>query len=220
MKRASINLNNPHENNTSSIRPIKSIIPDAFKINILSGVIDKTLLIKYDLIKYFRMKYYLGKYLAITFCLTGALTELHAQQAISSSGGNAAGSGGIASYTIGQTLYSYNSGSEGSVSQGVQQPFEIYTLTAVNEAVENSINCFVFPNPVSSNLTLQVDFNALSDYKQLSYQLYDIRGNLLSNQAVLDSKSFIPMDNFNSGIYILKVTQSNNEIKTFKIIKY
>lgn len=57
MKRASLNLNiNTHRNNTSSIRPFKSIINDAFEINILSGIIDKILLINYKLINYFRMK--------------------------------------------------------------------------------------------------------------------------------------------------------------------
>ncbi len=57
MKRTCLSLNtNTNKNSVSSIRPTKSIIPDAFKINMLSGVIDRTLLIKYNLINYFRFK--------------------------------------------------------------------------------------------------------------------------------------------------------------------
>jgi hypothetical protein len=47
------------------------------------------------------------------------------QNTISSAGGNAKGSGGSASFTVGQIFYTKLSGTNGSVVQGIQQPYEI-----------------------------------------------------------------------------------------------
>lgn len=53
---------------------------------------------------------------------------LNAQETLSSAGGNATGSGGSISYTVGQVFYNSFSGETGSIAQGVQQPFEISLL--------------------------------------------------------------------------------------------
>jgi hypothetical protein len=39
-------------------------------------------------------------------------------------GGEATGSGGSVSYSVGQVVYTTNTGINGSVAQGVQQPYE------------------------------------------------------------------------------------------------
>jgi len=102
-----------------------------------------------------------------------------AQQATISSGGDALGSGGTVSYSVGQVVYTTNSGSNGSVSQGVQQVYEIFALGIKETALNSSIS--VFPNPTSDNLTLQI-----SDFKneKLAYQLYDMQGKLVSGEEV------------------------------------
>ena len=56
--------------------------------------------------------------------------RIMAQQAINASGANATGSGGSVSYSVGQVLYTTNSGSNGSSAQGVQQPYEISPFAA------------------------------------------------------------------------------------------
>lgn len=53
------------------------------------------------------------------------LTGLQAQESVNATGGNASGSGGSASYSVGQVVYTTNTGTNGTVAQGVQQPFEI-----------------------------------------------------------------------------------------------
>ena len=72
-----------------------------------------------------------------------ALTGLQAQEAISASGGNASGSNGTLSYTVGQVVSSYIIGSEGTVTQGVQQPWEIFQLTGSYDALGISLECMV-----------------------------------------------------------------------------
>ena len=62
------------------------------------------------------------------------LTGLQAQESVNATGGNASGSGGSASYSVGQVVYTNNTGTSGSVAQGVQQPFEISVVTGIEEA--------------------------------------------------------------------------------------
>ena len=50
---------------------------------------------------------------------------LHAQETVPATGGDATRAGGSSSYTLGQVVYTTNTGTNGSVAQGVQQPYEI-----------------------------------------------------------------------------------------------
>lgn len=59
----------------------------------------------------------------ITLSFSGFV--VHAQNGTVASGGNATGSGGSVSYSVGQVFYTTNSGSNGKVSQGVQQVFDL-----------------------------------------------------------------------------------------------
>ena len=57
-----------------------------------------------------------------------AAFSIQAQQAIPSSGGNATGSGGTSSYSVGQLAYHTDSGSGGSSSQGVSKALKYLHL--------------------------------------------------------------------------------------------
>jgi hypothetical protein len=60
----------------------------------------------------------MAKKLIIVFYLLGLGTALRAQEALSVTGGNASGSGGSVSYTIGQVAYQTHNGTNGSVAVG------------------------------------------------------------------------------------------------------
>ena len=62
------------------------------------------------------------------------LTGLKAQEAIPATGGMASGSGGSVSYSLGQLVYTTNTGTNGSVALGIQQPFEIFVVTSIEQA--------------------------------------------------------------------------------------
>jgi len=79
------------------------------------------------------MKYKKLKLSAVLLLGLG-LTGLQAQESVNATGGNASGSGGSASYSVGQVAYQTHTGTNGSVSEGVQQPFEISVVTAIEEA--------------------------------------------------------------------------------------
>jgi hypothetical protein len=141
---------------------------------------------------------------------------LQAQQVVTTSGGNASGSGGTASYTIGQIVYTTNANSNGSVAQGVQQPYEISVITAIEAAKDISLIFSVYPNPTTDFLTLKIENYELEN---LSYWLYSVNGNLIETKKVLSAETQISMTNQISGTYFLKLTEGNKDVKTFKIIK-
>lgn len=170
----------------------------------------------------------------LLFILTGLYcSSLFAQETVSSTGGNATGSGGTASYTVGQAAYTTITGSNGSVAQGVQQPFEISVATSLEEAGDITLEWSAYPNPASDYLKLSLKNPETSGLTvdNLNYQLYDFYGKLLLNEKLDGYESTISMGTFPSGIYFLKIVEkqgtasqqvklSQKELKTFKIIKH
>jgi len=155
--------------------------------------------------------------LLIGACLLGYVTTIIAQNTSSASGGNASGSGGTASYSVGQVVYTTNIGTNGSVSQGVQQPFEISAITGLEEAKDITIEMEVYPNPVADFIKLSIMNYEL---QSLRCRLYDIKGNLLRDNKVEDNETSISMQDCLPATYILKITDDKKELKTFKIIKH
>ena len=137
---------------------------------------------------------------------------VQAQESANASGGDATGSGGTVAYSIGQVVYTTNTGSSGSVAQGVQHAYEIFTVGI--EESELNISLLVFPNPTANNLTLQI-----SDYsnEKLSYQLFDIQGKLLSNGQVTAQQTQINTANLPPATYFINVV--NQECKTIQSLK-
>jgi len=130
-------------------------------------------------------------------------------------GGEATGSGGTLSYSVGQVDYIQAEGSGGTANQGVQQPFEFYVL-GVDEYPEILLDIKVFPNPTINNVTLRIG-NFIAD--DLSYQLYDIHGRLLAGQPLQTDTTNIPLGDLAAAVYLLQVIDPSGPIKTFKIIK-
>ncbi len=153
--------------------------------------------------------------LSVCFLFYLGLTGLQAQEAITAAGGNVSSSQGSVNYSLGQVVYTTNSGVNGTVSQGVQQPFEISTVTGIKEA-DITLQCSVYPNPTDDYLKLKI---ANCSIEKLYYQLYDINGKLLENKKIADNETIISMGNLVSGSYLLKVTDNQKEVKTFCIIK-
>ena len=137
------------------------------------------------------------------------------QEIISSFGGDSSGSGGSSSYTIGQVFFNTIESDNGSLVQGVQQPFEFQTLS--NPAlVTVQLIAVTYPNPTTDYVVLKITDIALEN---LQYTLFDINGKTIDSQYITTSNTEIIMKNFSVGMYLLKLTKENQPLKTFKIIK-
>ena len=147
------------------------------------------------------------------------LTGLQAQESVNATGGNALGSGGSVSYSVGQLTYQTHVGTNGSVAEGVQQQFEISIITEIKEAKGINLSVSAYPNPTTDFLNLKVDASTPLSIQSMSYQLYDINGKLLENKKIEGNETSIVMSNLVPATYFVKVIQGNKEFKTFKIIK-
>ena len=156
------------------------------------------------------------KILIIFFLFGFGIAIVQGQQTIPATGGNASGSGGSVSYTVGQILCSSISGSNGTVVQGVQQPYEISVVTAIRNTEDINLNCSVYPNPTAGITKLVLES---PDFQNLSFRLFDINGVLLKDKKVESRETEISLENLSSSVYFLKVIRNNHEVKVFKIVK-
>ena len=163
----------------------------------------------------------------ILLLLFGVLnSSLKGQQAIPATGGNATGSGGSVSFSVGQVVYTTKQSSGGIISEGVQQSYEISVISGVGDEKTITLFCSVYPNPVVSDLTLRVDENIIHP---LAYQLYTIDGKFIQYAAIVSSETTIAMGSLSTGLYLLRIVETKSTVapsssslrvvKIFKIVK-
>ena len=154
--------------------------------------------------------------IAIFILTISASSVLFGQQAIVTTGADATGTGGTISYSVGQVVYQTHTGTSGSVTEGVQQPYEISVLSSVKDVTDITLTCSAYPNPTADYLTLKVDNYA---FDNLRYQLFDMQGKLLESKIITSDETNIPMNVYTPATYLLNVIHPNNEITTLSIIK-
>ena len=150
----------------------------------------------------------------LSFLFSFSIKAQTSHQVLSASGGDATGSGGSVAYSVGQIVYTTSTGTTGSVAQGVEQAYEIYSV-GIKETTLN-ISLSVFPNPTSDFLTLKVE-----DYNNetLSFDLLDEQGKLVLNEQITNQETQVAMSTLARGSYFINIVQANKQIQTFKIIK-
>lgn len=162
--------------------------------------------------KQLKMKH---KKLKIGVLLLGLGLTAQAQEAFTATGGDAAGSGGTVTYSIGQVVCTTNTGTSGSVAEGVQEPFEIQTVLGT-ELFTINLNMFTYPNPTTDILNLSI---GESELLGMSYDLIDFSGRIIKSSVISNQSTTIYMSEYPASVYILNISQNNKTIKTFKIIK-
>jgi hypothetical protein len=149
-------------------------------------------------------------FLAVFFLSQG----LYAQEAMPASGGDALGNGGTITYTLGQVFYQTLKGTNGTVSQGVQLPYEIWYSTGLKEIT--ILLPEVYPNPASDFLILKIESLPANN---LYFRLYDLNGKLLEESKIKETITELDMKNYKPAPYILKILEDKKTVREFKIIK-
>ena len=148
----------------------------------------------------------------VLFC---AIQLVNAQETISVSAVEATGSGGKVSYTIGQLVYTNPTTAAGSLNQGIQQSIEFVTLSNP-ELTAVTLKAVTYPNPTTDFIILALKDANLTG---VSYTMYDLLGRFVNKGTVTTFETKIGMKSVPIGVYILRVQQNNQALKTFKIIK-
>jgi hypothetical protein len=152
----------------------------------------------------------------IQFCfLLGSFAvNLHAQSHTDAAGGNATGSGGSLSYSIGQIDFTRQAGTTGVLTLGVQQPFEINYFTGIKDEL-NETDATIFPNPVSDILKIQVNDPI---HEALFYELFDLSGKSIVKKGMNGKLAELNVSGLPDGMYFLNINAPDKKVKTFKLI--
>ena len=154
--------------------------------------------------------------LFFAFLLGTGLSGLQAQETTGSASGNATGSDGKVSYSVGQVVFLTKSGTDGTISEGVQQPYEILIPIGIDDEKGITLECLLYPNPADRYVKLKIKNHDISN---LNYQLYNMNGLLLQNTKIESNETFIPMDDLAKATYFLEITENGKALKTFQIVK-
>ena len=152
----------------------------------------------------------MNKKLITTMALVAAAVGSFAQSAVSSAGYEATGDGTV-SATIGQTAFMAVANENGSISQGVQQAYEITTETGIDVT---EIQLTAFPNPTSDVLNLKID----GDFGTVTYALYNNSSALVTKGTANGSETQIQMGAYKPGVYFLEV-KMDGKAKKFKVVR-
>jgi len=138
------------------------------------------------------------------------------QSAVLTSGGTATNGKSSVSYSIGQTMADYTTGTNGGVTTGVQQ---IFTIVKVKPSQEDNIaelqaEVNVYPNPTVDQLNL-----IANSEEELSYVLTSMNSQKMLQGRFVGSE-ILNMDNMSANTYMLQVSNKSGQVKTFKIIKH
>ena len=140
---------------------------------------------------------------------------MNAQSSINAAGIEATGSGGQASISLGQVMYTSTLSSGGSVNEGVQQPLEIYWATGLDQ-IELNFSVRVYPNPTIDQVILDVP---AANGKNLEYVLTHLDGQVLARKRVLEPETQISVNHLPTGTYFLSILLNSQTARTFKILK-
>lgn len=144
------------------------------------------------------------------------LSLTNAQQAVVSNGGNATGEGGSVSYSTGQVAYQSFENNQITIHQGVQQAFEIFIITSLQEK-DLAKDWNIYPNPSVGEIYLS--HSELIDTEEFRYQIIDSQGRIIKNGRLTANPFHIDMTPYGPGQYTIQVIIRNQIIRTFKIIK-
>ena len=142
-----------------------------------------------------------------------------AQSAIVPLGGDTQSNNGSVSYTVGQIAVQTSVNSNGSISvtEGVQQPYEIQTV-GVDNYPQISLNAVVYPNPTENLAQLRLNgFEIPAD--GLRAILYDGNGKQLQSLMVTDDLTAFQIGQYATGTYYLELRDGKRVLKTFKVVR-
>jgi len=154
----------------------------------------------------------LRKILTIVFSIWSLTLIAQQQEVISSAGSVFENSSGSISFTIGECISSTISSTSIILTQGFQQ--SKLNIVGIHNTQILDYEIIAFPNPVKEFVTLKIE-----KPKGFTYKLYSMNGTIIENKIIVNTDSEINFKELPPSVYILKVFQDNEGVKSFKIIK-
>ena len=142
-----------------------------------------------------------------------AKSQTVSPELISSAGDNFINSNYQLNWSIGEIQIETYQNLENVLTQGFHQ--NTYVITAITD-LRVDLKMFVFPNPTSDFITLKVEN---SKVENLQYTITDLSGKILQNGSFANKTEQINFSSYTVGTYLITISQNNQILKSFKIIK-
>jgi hypothetical protein len=136
-----------------------------------------------------------------------------AQERATSAGGEVSNSTGSVSYSIGLPDYVNSTSADGSITQGVQQPYELFALGVENW--DATVNIVVFPNPTTGFITVTID-NSLEN---VAYTLTDLNGKIVKMGTLQGAASMIDLSEIAASNYYLNIQVAEQLVRSYQLVK-
>ena len=138
----------------------------------------------------------------------------NAQNAVVPAGGTATGNGGTVTYTTGQIAVQNNNDGNHSISEGVQQPYEI-SVVGIDEYPDIVLNASLYPNPTLGNIQLTMD----KAPEKGRVRIYDTNGKYLIEKKIAGETTSLDLSPYAPGTYFVNVYNDQQQLKCFKVVK-
>jgi len=153
--------------------------------------------------------------IAATILLLAAITlNANAQEAVVSSGNYHENANGSISWGLGETVIQTLVNENAIITQGFQQTR--LTITSVNEMPDLTFAISAYPNPTHNFVNLKVERENIEGIK---YDVYDLNGRTVLKGLMQSNPAQINFSDLRPGVYIIRLSENNKELKTFKVVK-
>lgn len=117
-------------------------------------------------------------------------------------------------WSIGELVTETYTGAQNTLTQGFHQG--TYIVTSIDENPLLDFSIVAFPNPTSDFISLKVES---SKVESLQFTITDISGKILQNGNFTNEPEQINFSSYAAGTYIVTISQNNQILKSFQIIK-
>lgn len=150
----------------------------------------------------------------LLFFLFG-ISSAAAQVSVNAGANSVSGESIVMDYTIGQAILQTTSNSEWAFIVGIQQDYEIYVDTRINDFLLD-IDISLYPNPAVHYIELKFRENPEREYQAV---FYSTSGQVVKRAQLNDLINQIEVADMSSGTYFLQIKDGDTVVKMFKVIK-
>ena len=131
---------------------------------------------------------------------------------VTASGGGSESHGGVSlDWTLGESSITTLSNGNMTLTQGFHQP-KLVEIVGVDD-YDSSIKVSLYPNPVIESLIIT------SEEENLSFEIYDLNGQLVRQNEKLIGKANIDISSFVPTMYFIHIRKESKPVKIYKIEK-
>ncbi|OGS76818.1 MAG: hypothetical protein A3D31_17700 [Candidatus Fluviicola riflensis] len=137
-----------------------------------------------------------------------------AQSSPVAAGGDVSGAGGSLSYSIGLIDYVQLDEANGTLYEGVQQPYELFSVGL--EEWDSNVSISAYPNPMTSQLTIAFPDEVLGD---MSFTMTDESGRVIQYGLLETKETVIDVLGLARANYFLTVYKKDRSVRVYKLVK-